>query len=572
MAFNLPREPGTTETLQCIACAARQEIGPRFDANDLVDLMKQDGTHPKEHAVYNHAGIENKYATMVKQWVTDPAKPELLQEWLNSSIWIANSLVDEGIHGGSYTFYRQNQFPAPGKSFKDLFVYLRDKIKADGRQDPRWLKTTAGKIYSEIEINDDKWNPADIIAVKDSKKRTWQTLLTQRGFLRWVEKQDTGSKSTLRKDMKEFSKMRGKDATTAINKLKIVDSMSHLYDYNKLIYRGMKDKTFVPISLKKADSSNPQCQQIFVSEPKDLEKYFNMKVNVYKTELLPGNKKAKVYFKLEGLGPEKKLYFDMRGFESTASIADIQIQLMEAAGGSAAHGKITLPVTTQQIRLSGGKKALDDLKRMRNTIFKKTFQGRTDVAKRRREKMTSGIHGFTDYRIFQQLQRDVHNAFKNPRDNTLTAEVEEVKLCGDYVDKLSKGQTKKRDFIKNATGDKFYGSSGEKLNFEIGSDGNVLVGKLKKNKKGEIPGLGTVSIGPKRLGLDMSHSQVKYMKDKVQSYEMAWVITKSGIADQAKENIMKSMYMYAASKGFALFRTPTASFFMLHGPYWKCAA
>lgn len=569
MAFILPREPGTMETLQCIACAGRQEIGNSFNTEDLKKLMRQDGSHLMETHVYNNVGIEHKYMQNVKDWVTNPAKPDLLDEWLNSSVWIANSLVREGLTA-SYTFYRQNQFPARGKSFKDLFIYLRDKIKSDGQRDPRWFKTTAGRIYSNIDINDDKWNPADIVAVKNTKKKTWETLLTESGFLRWVERQDTGSKSTLRKDMKEFSKMRGKTATTAINKLKIVDSMSHLYDYNKLIYRGIKDLTFVPISLKKADAPSPLVQSIFVREPKDLQKYFDMKVSVYKVELLPGNKKAKVYFTLEGLGPEKQLYFDMRGFEPTASIADIQIQLMEAAGGSAAHGKITLPVTTQQIKLSGGTKAMADLKRMRNTIFKKTFLGRTEAAKKRREKMTSGIHGFTDYRIFQQLQRDVHDKFKNPRDNTLTEEVEEVQLWGEYVDKLSNGATKKADFIKNATGDRFYSTSAAtKLNFEIDRLGQIIVGKLLKNKKGAITGGG---IGPKRLGLDMSHSQVKYMKDKVQSYEMAWVITKSALADDIKENIMKSMYMYAASKGFALFKTPTASFFMLNGPYWKCAA
>lgn len=569
MAFTLPREPGTTETLQCIACAGRQEIGNSFNIEDLKKLMRQDGSHLMETHVYNNVGIERKYMQNVKDWVTDPAKPDLLNEWLNSSVWIANSLVREGLTA-SYTFYRQDQFPAHKKSFKDLFIYLRDKIKSDGQQDANWFKTTAGKIYSNIEINEDKWNPADIIAIKNTKKRTWETLLTERGFLRWVEKQDTGSKSTLKKDMKEFSKMRGKTANTVINKLKIVDSMSHLYDYNKLIYSGIKNLTFVPISLKKADAPDPLVQSIFVREPKDLQKYFDMKINVYKVELLPGNKKAKVYFNLEGLGPEKKLYFDMRGFESTSSIADIQIQLMEASGGSAAHGKITLPVTTQQINLSGGRKAMSDLKKMRNTIFQKTFLGRTDAAKKRREKMTSGIHGFTDYRIFQQLQRDVHDKFKNPRDNTLTEEVEEVQLWGEYVDKLSNGATKKVDFIKNATGDRFYSTSAAtKLNFEIDRLGNIIVGKLLKNKKGAITGGG---MGPKRLGLDMSHSQVKYMKDKVQSYEAAWVITKSSLADDVKENIMKSMYMYAASKGFALFKTPTASFFMLNGPYWKCAA
>ena len=52
MAFTLPSEPGTTETLQCIACAGLQEIGPSFDVGDLRDLMRQDGTHNKENAVY----------------------------------------------------------------------------------------------------------------------------------------------------------------------------------------------------------------------------------------------------------------------------------------------------------------------------------------------------------------------------------------------------------------------------------------------------------------------------------------------------------------------------------------
>ena len=162
MAFTLPREPGTQETLQCIACAARQEIGSSFGVDDLRDLMRQDGTHNKENAVYQHTGIEPKYMRNVRDWVTDPAKPELLQEWLNSSVWVANSLLKEGLTG-KYKFYRQNQFPAPGKSFKDVFNVLKDEIRTSGAKNPNFGKTIAGRIYNNIEMSDDKWNPADIV-------------------------------------------------------------------------------------------------------------------------------------------------------------------------------------------------------------------------------------------------------------------------------------------------------------------------------------------------------------------------------------------------------------------------
>ena len=181
MAFILPREPGTMETLQCIACAGRQEIGNSFNTEDLKKLMRQDGSHLMETHVYNNVGIEHKYMQNVKDWVTNPAKPDLLDEWLNSSVWIANSLVREGLTA-SYTFYRQNQFPARGKSFKDLFIYLRDKIKSDGQRDPRWFKTTAGRIYSNIDINDDKWNPADIVAVKILKRKLGKLYLLKVDF------------------------------------------------------------------------------------------------------------------------------------------------------------------------------------------------------------------------------------------------------------------------------------------------------------------------------------------------------------------------------------------------------
>ena len=50
--------------------------------------------------------------------------------------------------------------------------------------------------------------------------------------------------------------------------------------------------------------------------------------------------KALVYFSVSGHSGH---FLDMRGFETSASIENIQIQLMKT-GSSAAHGKIALPL------------------------------------------------------------------------------------------------------------------------------------------------------------------------------------------------------------------------------------
>ena len=74
--------------------------------------------------------------------------------------------------------------------------------------------------------------------------------------------------------------------------------------------------------------------------------------------------------------------------------------------------------------------------------------------------------------------------------------------------------------------------------------------------------------------VSVSHTQAKYMKNKVQSYEMAWVIDPNGsqLNETVKDNILKSMWMYAASKGFAIFKTPATTAYLLGGSYIKCAA
>jgi len=62
------------------------------------------------------------------------------------------------------------------------------------------------------------------------------------------------------------------------------------------------------------------------------------------------------------------------------------------------------------------------------------------------------------------------------------------------------------------------------------------------------------------------------MKNKVQSYEMAFVVDGSPLGPQVKNNILKSMWMYAASEGFTIFNSKANTAFLLAGSYIKCAA
>ena len=93
---------------------------------------------------------------------------------------------------------------------------------------------------------------------------------------------------------------------------------------------------------------------------------------------------------MDGLpGKTGKYSFDIRGFEPTRKIADIQIGLLKE-GGSTYQGKITLPVTTMITKLSNGRMALSKMNAEKRRRFKK-------MDNRMRNKLKSNIHGFVDY-------------------------------------------------------------------------------------------------------------------------------------------------------------------------------
>ena len=65
---------------------------------------------------------------------------------------------------------------------------------------------------------------------------------------------------------------------------------------------------------------------------------------------------------------------------------------------------------------------------------------------------------------------------------------------------------------------------------------------------------------------------LKYLKNKILSYEVSYIMDSAPLSKQIKDNILKSMWMYAASEGFTIFNKNKNVTFLLASSYVKCAA
>ena len=527
-------KPENTESLQCIACAAHQYLNGNVSHQDLLDLMRR--THPQQNTISDYFGIDNKIHDTLVKWsnVSNKTEQSLLVEWLDSSIWIAQSLRQSNYFDSSnYVFYREDQFPgkSPIQSFKNVFSILKNRIKKAANEGGDFAKSTAGKIYNSVRIDSNKWNPADIMAVKMGKEDAWKGYLNSwhrgtpefpPGFSQGGLQDDLAS-YTEELSMKSWVKSGG----NKLRKLDIIPQLKDLYDFNRLCYRGIEDKEFIPISLKMAKSEGPKVGISKRTEPADIEKYFKMKVRITGVQMKADDQKAIVKFKVSGLrGKNGAMMFDIRGFEETVKLADIQMGLLKK-GASAYAGKATLPIATLITKESGGTPAITQMKTKKRDIFKDKRWG---LRNRLQRKMTSRIHGLTDYRVFDEYTKMQPLLFNY-----------DALLWGEYAEWLSGKKTTQKQFVEEATG-------------------QAMV---------------TAAAGSRAVtvkGLNPSHVQAKYMKNKIQSYEMAYILKRATIDKRIRLNILKSLFLYAASEGLTIFNLTSVNSYMIAGPYIKCAA
>ena len=150
MAYSLSggRLTSHQESLQCLACAARRKLG-EIDYTTLLQLMKQDSDDPgpQANSIWSNVVIDQSTKTGLSSWAKNPANKKLLDTWVNSSVYVADSLAnDKHFKSGDYVFYRQDQFPTDGASFKQVFTGLMSEIRHDLKTNPEFAKSYAGKI------------------------------------------------------------------------------------------------------------------------------------------------------------------------------------------------------------------------------------------------------------------------------------------------------------------------------------------------------------------------------------------------------------------------------------------
>ena len=121
-----------------------------------------------------------------------------------------------------------------------------------------------------------KWNPADMIAVKKGQSEKWAAYINS--FQSNNPTLPSGiSGGQMQDDLDSFLK-----SQTGKNKerVKIISFLKDLYDYNRLIKYGMDSGEFIPVSLKLTKSPNPQVGVTEQATPADLTKYFKMKIKL----------------------------------------------------------------------------------------------------------------------------------------------------------------------------------------------------------------------------------------------------------------------------------------------------
>ena len=277
----------------------------------------------------------------------------------------------------------------------------------------------------------------------------------------------------------------------AKKKAEAIGDMSKLYEYNLWVDENYVKGNIIPISLKKAIST-PKIEIYRQSKSDVFKSFLDMKVNVTKVEYKESNQKCIIHFDI--LTPKNRvvnsLFFDARGFESSKINADVQIQIQKS-GGAANYGKIALPMTELIAKLSKGAPAFTKMQQLR----KKAFAG---SPKETLSVINSIPSGFFRYGYIDDILG------RNSSD--LTDYTVNYRYFLNYISAL---HPQNKDVLERW----------------LRTKSTTLLEKRK------------------------------YIKNKVQSFEVGYVLDTSSGAIQKiiQENITKSIYLYAASKGLYTF-------------------
>ena len=497
-------KPEIPESLQCLACAMRQEQG-QVNETLLESYMLgiagvRGGTQPPNNVMDALNIREDK---VQNSWSTWPSKREDLDSYLTSCVLIANRIYD-WLPRRKYIFHHANSL----SSYKETYTRLARNV----------YDTTANNnvkaVYKEVSKAgaDDKWNPADIIAVDSSRESALINSLEnfEDVYLRQVRRDPRGSK--LRKQNEAAAKRLDPRMQKRIH---VMQEMEQIYEYNHWIDRLFKKRDLVGISLKKQASTSVPVKVFDHKDVKGIKESLELELVITDVKMEPQNKKAIVEFDLNGVSDGWKM--DVRG--GSSGIDKVQMQLQH--GSQAAHGKASMSIFTLITKMSKGWPSVKRLKLERRNIFGNRNRNRT-----------LGINYAIDipsgrdfYAVNTDVFRDYHRSTRGKfSQGTWPLHLD---MWAEYIAFLSGGDSNQDQILSQYR--RIVGNNSDPLN------------------------------------------GIRYIKDKVQSGEIGYVLDKeSGIIDDAiKDNIMKGVYTYAGSKGFRIFGDKSVTDYMTSSTYVK---
>ena len=331
-------QPEIPESLQCLACAMRQEQG-QVNETLLESYMLgiagvRGGTQPPRD-VMNALNIRED--RVQNSWSTWPSRRADLDSYLTSCVLIANKIHD-WLPTRNYIFYHANSL----SSYKGTYIRLAREVY------DTTTNNNVKAVYKEVSKAgaDDKWNPADIIAVDNTRESSLINSLEnfEDVYLRQVRRDARGFK--LRKQTEAAAR---KLDPRMQKRIHVMQEMEQIYEYNHWIDRLFKKRDLVGISLKKQASTSVPVKVFDHKDVKGIKEALELELVITDVKMEPQNKKAIVEFDLNGVSDEWKM--DVRG--GSSGIDKVQMQLQH--GSQAAHGKASMSIFTLITKMSKGR-------------------------------------------------------------------------------------------------------------------------------------------------------------------------------------------------------------------------
>ncbi len=580
------------ESLQCVACAIRQDENSNITETDLLQFMNWCRNPPsgadrtKFNRIKDHVNIDDQfYGTgqysfknmldlqlvpasekTLKEINIDPDEADIqqpetgsdLEAWVESSVAIANKLAASTYLSKDYVFAHADQKVGGARvTIKDLAQKIVKDIKGVAVE-PKF--TTAINLIARG--SGDKWNPADMFAYEKTATTSIGNTINEfdRGNIPNVS-------SDMKKANKELNDLGDKVKGRAGRNIEMIEEMHDLYAYNQLIDKYFEDGTVIPISLKKGRKGSVPLKLIKHKQTKGIEDALELEVKITNVTYVPTAEAGKAIVEFD-IGGKAGAKLDFRGFEVTTKIENVQAQI-QAAGSTASHVKITLPLYSFIVEESQGMNAIKAQRRIKQKIFG------NDIP-------TSGDNLFTPASIFVDYAntRGTRGRFNQ------TTLVEDTPKWAQYIQWLTKGSMSSGTNIGNMElvrrvrqklGDPTGSTEAQMPKGKIrGRETIVFAGGKKslmkaweRDSKGKLKKM-TPNTTYKGKPQDYIWA-AKYIKTVVQSAEAAFVVDLARKAPKKsiKENILKSAYLYAASKGLRIFSNTDVKEFFSASTYLK---